>query len=99
MVDPVIQEAASGGHVCVQEGTSYLNVIHRRDDAEVRCTGEPSFLEVPPEFEGISYDWAAPSGSQPPPSENQHERLQSCMKEFIRSMSVGVLVKLRLDPG
>lgn len=98
MVDPIIQEAGRQGHVCVQEGSGYLNVIHRRDDAQVRFTGEPSFLEVPPEFEGISYDWAAPSGSQPPPPQDQHERLQSCMKAFIQSMLVGVLVRLRLDP-
>merc|ERR1719453_2095337 len=58
-----------------------------------------SALEVPPEFEEVSYDWRVPSGSQIAPSPRQQERLQNCMKPFIQSLLAGILVRLRLEPG
>jgi hypothetical protein len=66
-----------------------------RDDAEV----DGGDLQVPSKFEDISYDWTAPSASQPALSQSQQEVLQSCMKPFIQTMLIGVMVRLRLEPG
>lgn len=92
-----------GGHredeVSIMEGSDYLNVHHRRDDAEVSLRRSPAQLQVPPQFKGISYDWRLPSASQTGPSPRQQEKLQNCMKPFIQSMLIGVLVCLRLEPG
>jgi len=98
MTDPVFR---TDDEVSTQEGAGYLNVNHRRDDGEVQLarSRSPGQLQVPVQFKGISYDWTAPSASQPAPSPRQQEILQNCMKPFIQSMLVGVLVRLRLEPG
>jgi len=93
MVNP---EQAENGGVSTQEGVGYLDVQHQRDDAEVQV---PSQLQVPTQFQGISYDWTAESASQSSPSPKEQERLENCMKPFIQSMLLGVLVRLRLEAG
>jgi len=92
MVDPVFED-----EVATREGVDYLDVDHGRDEEEVQVRVLPRTLEVPTVFKTIRYDWAAPSGSQALPTVMQQEALEKCMKPFIQSMLLGVLVRLRLE--
>lgn len=96
MVPPVYR---SDNDVSTMEGGNFLNVNHRRDDAEVQPRPMAAPFQVPLEFKGVSYDWTAHSGNQAAPSPRQQARLQNCMKPFLQSMLVGALVRLRLEPG
>lgn len=95
----MLEPAVVQDEVSTQEGTGYLNVAHRRDDGEVQDMLAPAALEVPAQFEDISYNWGAPSASQQPQTLDEQDRLHICMKAFIQSMLSGVLLQLRLDSG
>jgi len=67
-------------------------------DGQVLPEELPNHLCVPMDFQGLQYDWAAPSATQKEPSAEQVQRLHSCLALFIRGMLAGVLLQLRLDP-
>jgi len=67
-------------------------------DGQVLPEELPDQIGVPLDFQGLEYDWAAPSSMQKEPSAEQVQRLHSCLALFIRGMLAGVLLQLRLDP-
>lgn len=85
-----------GGEV-VYEGRDFLHIDHSRTENEVLPVKAAAALVVPPEFQEIEYNWAAPSATQATPTAEQQDKLQSCLKPFIRSMLDGVLCQLHLD--
>lgn len=57
----------------------------------------PGPLRVPIEFADIGYDWKTSSST--PLTQWQKDKLQRCMKPFLRACMAGIIVELQLDAG